>query len=61
MLDTQKEIKQKTDQTLAQNDKEIETKISNAEKNIKLFLEEQSDNIEELSTEIYNYLIKKNN
>jgi F-type H+-transporting ATPase subunit b len=61
MLDTQKQIKQKTDQTLAQNDKEIETKISDAEKNIKSFLNEQSDNIEELSTEIYNYLIKKHN
>lgn len=61
MLDAQQQIKQKTDQTLAQNDKETEEKISVAEKNIQSFLDEQNDNIEELSTEIYNYLIKKHN
>ena len=61
MLDAQQQIKQKTDQTLAQNDKETEEKISVAEKNIQSFLDEQNDNIEGLSTEIYNYLIKKHN
>lgn len=59
MLNVQEEIKKKTDQTLAQNEQKIAEKISNAEQNIKSFVKSQSDNVEELSTEIYNYLIKK--
>ena len=59
MLNAQEKIKKKTDQTLAQNEQKIAEKISNAEQNIKSFVKSQSDNVEELSTEIYNYLIKK--
>ena len=59
MLNAQEEIKKKTDQTLAQNEQKIAEKISNAEQNIKSFVKSQSDNVEELSTEVYNYLIKK--